>query len=67
MDISEARLMTIFQTKNARMRAGEAEYKCRLHKLTPTDIRTEPRTEPRTETGVSREAPPLKTIPIIKI
>ena len=34
----------------------ERRSKCRLHKLTPTDIRTEPRTEP----GVSREAPPLK-------
>ena len=38
------------------MRAVEAEYKCRLHKLTLTDTRTDTRTEP----GVSREAPPLK-------
>ena len=37
--------------KNARMRAVEAEYKCRLH-LTLTD--------PQTEPGVSREATPLK-------
>ena len=38
------------------MRAVEAEYKCRLHKLTLTDRQTLTQAEP----GVSREAPPLK-------
>ena len=38
------------------MRAVEAEYKCRLHKLTLAD----PQTDTQTEPGVSREAAPLK-------
>ena len=38
------------------MRAVEAEYKCRLHKLTLIDRHSLRHSEP----GVSREAPPLK-------
>ena len=42
------------------MRAKEAEqYKFCLHKQTRTDRQT---TERQTETGVSREAPPLKSV-----
>ena len=45
-----------YVNKNARMRAVEAEYKCRLHKLTLKDRHTLRHSEP----GVSREALPLK-------